>query len=40
MDISLLNIWAILVATLSTFVIGWLWYGSLWESLDGYCGAF
>ena len=29
MDMSLLNIWAILVATLSTFVVGWLWYGPL-----------
>ncbi|MDX1672487.1 MAG: DUF1761 domain-containing protein [Balneolaceae bacterium] len=29
MDISLLNIWAILVATVSTFLIGWLWYGPL-----------
>ncbi len=26
MDISTLNIWAILVATLSTFIIGGLWY--------------
>lgn len=29
MDISTLNIWAILVATLSTFMVGWLWYGPL-----------
>jgi hypothetical protein len=29
MDISTLNIWAILVATLSTFLVGWLWYGPL-----------
>ena len=29
MDISLINIWAVLVATLSTFLIGWLWYGPL-----------
>jgi len=29
MDISLLNIWAIFAATLSTFVVGWLWYGPL-----------
>lgn len=26
---STLNIWAILVATLSTFLVGWLWYGPL-----------
>lgn len=39
MDISMLNIWAILVATLSTFVVGWLWYGPLfgkaWISATG-----
>ena len=39
MDFSTLNIWAILVATLSTFVIGWLWYGPLfgkaWMSATG-----
>lgn len=39
MDISLLNIWAILVATLSTYVVGWLWYGPLfvkaWMSAVG-----
>ena len=29
MDISTLNIWAILVATLSAFLVGWLWYGPL-----------
>ncbi|NGP76521.1 DUF1761 domain-containing protein [Balneolaceae bacterium YR4-1] len=29
MDMSTLNIWAILVATLSTFLVGWLWYGPL-----------
>lgn len=29
MDMSTLNIWAILVATLSTFMVGWLWYGPL-----------
>lgn len=29
MDTSTLNIWAVLIATLSTFVIGWLWYGPL-----------
>ncbi|HKJ30868.1 MAG TPA: DUF1761 domain-containing protein [Balneolales bacterium] len=26
---SSINIWAILVAALSTFVVGWLWYGPL-----------
>lgn len=39
MDMSNLNIWAILVATLSTFVVGWLWYGPLfgkaWMSAVG-----
>ena len=39
MDISTLNIWAVLVATLSTFVVGWLWYGPLfgtaWMSATG-----
>lgn len=40
MDISLLNIWAILVATLSTFVIGGLWYspvlfGNAWMNAAG-----
>lgn len=29
MDISAINIWAVLVATLSTFLVGWLWYGPL-----------
>ncbi len=29
MDMSNINIWAVLVATLSTFVVGWLWYGPL-----------
>lgn len=29
MDLSLINIWAVLVATLSTFLIGWIWYGPL-----------
>lgn len=39
MDISTLNIWAVLVATLSTFVVGALWYGPLfgkaWLSAAG-----
>ncbi len=29
MDISSINIFAVLVATLSTFLVGWLWYGPL-----------
>lgn len=29
MDISSLNFLAIIVATLSTFLVGWLWYGPL-----------
>lgn len=29
MDLSSVNIWAILAATLSTFLVGWLWYGPL-----------
>lgn len=29
MDLSLLNIWAILVATISAFLVGSLWYGPL-----------
>ncbi len=39
MDMTNLNIWAVLVATLSTFVIGALWYGPLfgkaWLSAAG-----
>ena len=39
MDMSTVNIWAILVATLSTFLVGWLWYGPLfgnaWMSAAG-----
>lgn len=39
MDISTLNIWAVLVAALSTFLVGWLWYGLLfgkaWMSAAG-----
>lgn len=26
---SAINVWAVLAATLSTFLIGWLWYGPL-----------
>lgn len=29
MDISTINFWAVIVATLSTFLVGWLWYGPL-----------
>lgn len=39
MDMSNINIWAVLVATLSAFLIGWLWYGPLfgkaWMSESG-----
>lgn len=39
MDISTLNVWAVLVATLATFIIGWLWYGPIfgkaWLSVVG-----
>ncbi len=39
MDTSTLNLWAVLVATLSTFLVGWLWYGPLfgkaWLSAAG-----
>ncbi len=39
MDISAINIWAVLVATLSTFLVGWVWYGPLfgkaWMSAVG-----
>ena len=39
MDFSNINIWAVLVATLSTFLVGWLWYGPLfgkaWMSASG-----
>lgn len=39
MDTSTLNFWAVLVATLSTFLVGWLWYGPLfgkvWLSAAG-----
>ncbi len=29
MDLTTLNIWAIFAATLSAFLVGWLWYGPL-----------
>lgn len=39
MDLSNINFWAIIAATLSTFVVGWLWYGPLfgkaWVSAVG-----
>ena len=39
MDFSNINIWAVLVATLSTFLVGYLWYGPLfgkaWLSATG-----
>lgn len=39
MVLSLINIWAVLVATLSTFLVGWIWYGPLfgkaWMSASG-----
>lgn len=39
MSFSTINIWAVLVATLSTFLVGWLWYGPLfgkaWMSAVG-----
>lgn len=39
MDITMLNIWAVLAATLSTFAVGWVWYGPLfgnvWMSATG-----
>ncbi len=39
MDLSNLNMWAVLVATLSTFAIGWIWYGPLfgkaWMDVTG-----
>lgn len=33
MDISTLNIWAVLAATLLTFVIGAIWYGPLFGNI-------
>lgn len=40
MDLSLINVWAVLAATLSTFVIGALWYspvlfGKSWMTASG-----
>ncbi len=39
MDLSNINFWAVIVATLSTFVVGWLWYGPMfgkaWMSAVG-----
>lgn len=39
METAAVNIWAVLVATLSTFLVGWLWYGPLfgkaWMSESG-----
>ncbi|HYX07134.1 MAG TPA: DUF1761 domain-containing protein [Bacteroidales bacterium] len=29
MEMSSINIWAVIAATLSTFLVGWLWYGPL-----------
>lgn len=44
MSFAQLNIWAILVAALSAFMLGGLWYsnalfGSLWRSANGYSAA-
>ena len=44
MDFSKLNIWAILVATLSAFVLGGLWYspallGKIWMRANGFTEA-
>ena len=33
MDFSSINLWAVLVATLSTFLVGWLWYGPLFGKM-------
>lgn len=33
MDLSNINFWAVLVATLSTFVVGWIWYGPLFGKM-------
>ena len=40
MNMHTLNLWAILAATISAFVIGWLWYapfslGSAWKRANG-----
>lgn len=29
MEMSTINVWAVIAATLSTFLVGWLWYGPL-----------
>lgn len=29
MDFSLINIWAVVAATVAAFLVGWLWYGPL-----------
>ena len=37
---SSINVWAVLVAALSAFIVGWLWYGplfgKLWMKLNGF----
>ena len=44
MNLSLVNVWAILVAAISAFVIGGLWYspalfGRAWERANGFTGS-
>ena len=43
MDIRQLNIWAILVAAISAFVVGGLWYsvlfGTAWKKANGFTDA-
>lgn len=38
--LSSINVWAVLVAALSAFIVGWLWYGPLfgkqWMKLNGF----
>lgn len=38
--LSSINVWAVLLAALSAFVVGWLWYGPLfgkqWMKLNGF----
>jgi len=38
--LSSINVWAVLVAALSAFIVGWLWYGvlfgKLWMKLNGF----
>ncbi len=40
MNLEDINLWAVLVAALSAFVVGWLWYGplfgKLWMKLNGF----